>query len=89
MRINARLDDSYAEKLAFLQEATDLSLSDIVRDAVDRYYRDVLAEQSGRQASLDRLVGAFSGGPADGAVTYKTALVECVAAKHAARASVP
>ena len=82
MRINARLDDSYAEKLEFLQSATHLSLSDIVRDSVDRYYEAVLAEQKRRRASLDKLVGAFSGGPPDGSTRYKQDFVDHVSGKH-------
>jgi hypothetical protein len=58
MRVNARLDDSYSEKLEFLKQATGLTLSDVVRESVDRYYAQVRNE-----AELDRLVGAFDGLP--------------------------
>ena len=63
MRVNARLDDSYTEKLEFLKQATGLTLSDVVRESVDRYYAQVRNEAEGRHAELDRLVGAFDGLP--------------------------
>jgi len=83
MRVNARLDDSYAEKLDFLQSATHQSVSDIVRHSVDRYYEAVLAEQKRKRTSLDKLVGAFSGGPRDGSSRYKQDIADYVDAKHA------
>jgi hypothetical protein len=63
MRVNARLDDSYTEKLEFLKQATGLTLSDVVRESVDRYYAQVRNEADDRHAELDRLVGAFDGLP--------------------------
>ena len=35
MRINARLDDSYQAKLDYLTQTRQLSVSDVVRDALD------------------------------------------------------
>ena len=63
MRVNARLDDSYTEKLEFLKQATGLTLSDVVRESVDRYYAQVRNEADGRHTELDGLVGAFDGVP--------------------------
>jgi hypothetical protein len=74
MRVNARLDDSYTEKLEFLKQAKGLTLSDVVRESVDRYYAQVRQEADGRQAELDGLVGAFDGlpeTPVDLAAEYK------------------
>lgn len=82
LRINARLDPSYAEKLEFLQAATRHTVSDIVRDSVDRYYEAVKAEQRRKRAGLDRLVGAFEGGPADGSVNYERDFADSVQEKH-------
>ena len=61
MRINARLDDSYAEKIAYLRQATGLSLSDLVRESVERYYRQVRTKADHQRDELDDLVGAFEG----------------------------
>lgn len=86
MRVNARLDDSYAEKLDFLQASTHLTMSDIIREAVDRYYVAVVAERSRKQSSLDALVGAFAGRPEtpdDLSLNYKRYLAEALDAELA------
>jgi len=38
MRINARLNDEYQEKLRLLQAQTGKSASEVVRDALELYY---------------------------------------------------
>ena len=62
IRINARLDERDAEKIASLRQATGLSLSDLLRQSVDRYYQPVRTEADHRRDELDGLVGA-AGGP--------------------------
>lgn len=74
LRINARLDDSYGEKLEYLKNTTGLCLSDVVRESVDRYYAQVRSETARRQCGLDDLVGAFEGRddtPTDLSAEYK------------------
>lgn len=74
LRINARLDDSYSEKLEYLKEATGLCLSDVVRESVDQYYAQVKSETARRQRGLGDLVGAFEGRedtPTDLSAEYK------------------
>jgi hypothetical protein len=63
MRINARLDDSYAQKIDYLKQATGLSLSGLVRESVERYYHEVRAQAERQHNELDGLVGAFDGRP--------------------------
>jgi len=41
MRINARLDDEHARKLEYLHDRTGACISDIVKDAIDLYYREM------------------------------------------------
>ncbi|MBW7901106.1 MAG: CopG family transcriptional regulator [Rhodocyclaceae bacterium] len=85
MRVNARLDDSYEDKFAYLQEATHLCVSDIVRESVDRYYEAVKAEQASKRHSLDALVGAFEGRPDtpdDLSTNYKKYVAEAIDAKY-------
>jgi hypothetical protein len=41
MRINARLDDDHARKLEFLPLRTGARTSDIIKDAIDLYYREM------------------------------------------------
>jgi Arc/MetJ-type ribon-helix-helix transcriptional regulator len=74
MRINARLDDSYTQKIDYLRQATGLSLSDVVRESVERYYRQIRAEAERQRDELDDLVGAFEGqddSPTNLAAEYK------------------
>jgi len=85
MRVNARLDDSYEDKFAYLQAATHLCVSDIVRESVDRYYEAVKAECAQRARSLDALVGAFEGRPdtpSDLSANYKKYVAEAIEAKY-------
>lgn len=63
MRVNARLEDSYQAKIDYIVEAHHLTVSDVVRDAIDHYYEAVKAERARQCASLDKLVGAFEGRP--------------------------
>jgi Arc/MetJ-type ribon-helix-helix transcriptional regulator len=79
MRINARLDDSYEEKIEYLRQATGLSASDLVRESLERYYVEIRAEAERRHDALDELVGAFDGRddtPTDLAAQYKRYLHE-------------
>ena len=39
MRINARLENDYAEKLEYLKKQTQLSTTEIVKQAIDLLYR--------------------------------------------------
>ena len=45
-RVNARLDDVQAGKLAYLAETTGLSTSDVMREAVDRFYVQVKRKEA-------------------------------------------
>lgn len=78
MRINARLDDRYADKLTWLREQTGQSLSDVVRESIERCHAEV-EEQAKRDATaLDDLVGGFNGfhdAPADLSADYKRYLL--------------
>lgn len=88
MRVNARLDDSYEDKFAYLQQATHLCVSDIVRESVDRYYEAVKAEQARRARSLDALVGMVDDddAPLDLSTNAKQYVGEAIEAKHARQA---
>ncbi len=48
MRINARLDDRSAEKLAWLREQTGQTLSDVVRESIERYHAEVYPRFKGK-----------------------------------------
>ena len=86
LRVNARLNDDYAQKLEFLTESEGLCVSDVVKNAIDRYYEAAQAEQARRLSSLDALVGAFDGDttPEDLSANYKHYAQEAITQKFAA-----
>lgn len=45
MRINARLDDEYADKLAFIQQQTNQAVTDVIKSALELYYQQLQQEQ--------------------------------------------
>ncbi len=83
MRINARLDDSYQTKLDYLTQTRQLSVSDVVRDALDHYYAAVKAEQLRRVRGLDAIVGMAESdaAPADLSANYKAHIAAGIEAK--------
>jgi hypothetical protein len=85
-RVNARLDDVQAGKLAYLAETTGLSTSDVMREAVDRFYMQVKQEKGSKRPILESLIGkARDGLPADLSTNYKQYLTESLMKKHGYR----
>lgn len=85
MRVNARLDDSYQAKIDYMTETLHLSVSDVVREAIDRYYEAVQAERARKRRGLDSLVGAFEGRPdtpADLSTNYKKYIGQIIEEKY-------
>ena len=83
MRINARLDESRSRKLEFLSRATDLSTSDIVKQAIDVYYDQVRGQRPPPAEVLSNsgFIGCGEASP-DLSERYKETVRELVAAKH-------
>lgn len=72
-RINARLGDEVARKLDYLAERTQQSTSDVVRESIAAYYRE-LEESPARPAeALSEFVGCVDG-PRDLSSKYKEEL---------------
>lgn len=86
MRINARLDDNLAYKLDYLVHAECMSVSNVVKESISRYYEEVRAPQAVAQEILGRngFIGCAEG-EADLSVSYKQALAETLSAKHGDR----
>lgn len=65
MRINARLDEEWADKLAYLRAKTGARTTDIVKCSIDLYYRQVHQSQMTARQALDKsgFVGCGSGQP--------------------------
>ena len=72
-RINARLGEDLARKLDYLAERTQQSASDVLRESIAAYYREI--EESAARAAdlLDEFVGCVDG-PRDLSSKYKEEL---------------
>ncbi len=83
MRINARLDESRSRKLEFLSRATDLSISDIVKQAIDVYFEQMRGRRPppAEVLSDSGFIGCGEASP-DLSESYKEAVRTLVAAKH-------
>ena len=85
MRVNARLDDERAKKLAELQSLMQSSASDVLKRAIDHLHREHMTR------SREKLYGLTSSdfigcaeGPPDLADEYKRYIAGDLAGKHVA-----
>ena len=81
MRINARLNDESQAQIDYLTQTTGQSVSNVVREALARYHRDVRASQGGLR-HFAKLIGQGDSGRTDLATDYKQLILESTAAKH-------
>jgi len=79
-RINARLDDELARKLAELRRRTGRSTTEIVKASIEAYYE---AERS-RPRALELLADLIGAGDADPnlSTNYKAELTASLSKKH-------
>lgn len=76
MRITARIDDSYEQKLQAIQRRTHLNTTDIIKQALDLLYEKTeLSGKEKNQQLLKKLAG-IGKGPEDGSVNYKKYISE-------------
>lgn len=75
MRINARLNDEYQEKLRLLQAQTGKSASEVVRDALD-FYDDASRQHKQSKVAILKQTGfiGVAEGHADLSENYKRLL---------------
>ncbi len=71
MRINARLDENHERKLRAIQQATSLSTSEIIKQALDLLYEKTSSGGNEKNQKLLEKLGGIGRGPADGSVNYK------------------
>ncbi len=86
-RVNARLDADRMRKLEQLAKATGLSLSDVIRDAIDHYADAKQAQNGPSTYEIMQRIG-FIGcakGPKDLSSNYKKYLTESLQKKHGYR----
>ena len=72
-RINARLGDELARKLEYLAERTQQSSSDVVRESIAAYYRELEESPASSRDALRDFVGCADG-PRDLSSKYKDEL---------------
>lgn len=81
-RLNARIDDGLARKLATLRRVLGVSTTEIVRRSIEHYYRVTIS--SGRSAAEILGASGFIGGdsgPSDLSLNYKDELTRALAKK--------
>ena len=54
MRINTRLDDEYADQLAFIQQQTNQAVTDVIKSAIELYYQQLLGCWIGLKKKSER-----------------------------------
>ncbi len=90
-RINARIDDDLAAKLDVLRASSGASVTDVLREAIERYHASVQAE-TGSHAREAFAATGFVGcaeGPRDLASRSKAYLLEALETKVAREGSKP
>jgi hypothetical protein len=74
-RLNARLDAELSEKLEYLKDRTKLSVTEVVKRSIERYYDEVRRGSADTHSLL--MESGFIGcadGPADLSTEYKREL---------------
>ena len=82
-RISARLSAATAEKLTRIIEATNSNMSEVLAQAIDRYFTEAVKRQAGGWKALEKsgFVGCAQG-PADLSENYKNYLTESLSKKY-------
>ncbi|MEH2374528.1 CopG family transcriptional regulator [Nostoc sp.] len=82
MRINARLDEEYADKLAYIQQQTNQAVTDVIKSALELYYQQL--QQQKNPFSMLTETGFIGCGEADPklSVNYKSILRDGLKAKY-------
>ncbi len=71
MRITARIDESYEQKLKIIQQKTHLNTTEIIKQALDLLYEKTeLTAKEKNQRLLKKLAG-IGQGLEDGSINYK------------------
>jgi hypothetical protein len=86
MRINARPDEDRSRKLAFPRKVTGRTLSEVIKNAIDTYYREIKREQTRARGVFEKqgLVGCGEA-EADLSSDYKSDLNGILDLKHGHR----
>ncbi len=83
MRINARLDEEYSNKVAYIQQQTNQGVTDVIKSAIELYYQQLQPHQ--KKPLLALMESGFIGcGEADPnlSVNYKSVLRDGLKGKY-------
>lgn len=85
-RISTRLDETRAQKLEYLREATHLGISEIVKQGIDLMYEEARKRRPDSFAVMrdSGFIGAWEGEP-DLSTRYKDELTASLGSKHGDR----
>ena len=83
MRINARLDEEYADKLAFIQQQTNQAVTDVIKSALELYYQQLQQQQKNPFLMLTQtsFIGCGEAHP-NLSINYKSILRDGLKAKY-------
>ncbi len=81
MRVNARLDLERQRKLEEIARRTGLSVSDILKEAIDVYHERLAESVATARRELEGFIGCADG-PEDLSDSYKAQLAESFERKH-------
>ena len=81
MRVNARLDEESQQQIEYLTATTGMAVSQVLRESVALYYRQVRTQRSGMR-NLAALIGRGESGRSDIASDVKSNLSSIYAEKH-------
>jgi len=71
MRITARIDDAYAQKLRTIQQITQLNTTEIIKQALDLMYEKTELTGKEKNQKLLQMLAGTAEGPPDLSVNYK------------------
>ena len=79
-RLNARIDDELARKLATLKRVLGISTTEVVKRSIEHYYRVAVTASAAERLGASGLIGCARG-PKDLSVNYKDELAKALAKK--------
>jgi hypothetical protein len=82
MRITARIDESYEQKLKTIQQITHLNTTEIIKQALDLLYEKTELSGKEKNQRLLQILAGTAEGPEDLSENYKEYLYKGLKEKH-------
>jgi len=81
MRVNARFEGVAEQQVEYLVATQGVSVSEVLRLSVEKYYQSVRGEQAKKLQFLGPYIGTAHSGRGDLSANYKAELASILAAK--------